>query len=260
MKRFTVGTNSGGQYIRALVGGGPSEGKTTFASTAPAPLFLSDAAEGGYKTLEAMAKNETLRSWWWDPKVLPEVWAVEKTADVIASTNDLRSMIANKTMKFQTLVVDSISVFSDRILAELISANPTKDIRQIYGDLKSLLYQRVLQINSLPMHVLWLCHVTSEGELQLAGKTAASLPAYMDYKWRMHVDMIPGKVPDYQLRTAPFRGSRWMGGRNVPLPDPMVPSFKCVAQLLALPIKPVSPACPPFGGVDYSTGADYPPL
>lgn len=257
MRKFKADIKSASQWVRVMAGGMPTSGKTHFAATFPKPLFISDEAEGGYKTLFGMDPD-----YWWDPKVVPEVWAQSDMTDFPKAVTEIQGMVSKSgKLPWETMVVDSISIYTERVLGEMKLRNPGEDNRQRYGALTDALRLRVLQVNALPMHVVWLCHVTSEGELTLPAKAAATVPAYMDYKWLCHVQppTVRGGVPDFQLRTKAFNKSAWLGGRNGmnPLPDPAIPSFKYIAGCLGLPIQPVSPACPVFGGIDYRNGISW---
>jgi hypothetical protein len=251
MREFKIGSKKATQFIHALIGGIPSSGKTHFASTFPKPLFLSDAAEGGYKTLEYMD-----RDYWWDPNHAPDVWAQENMMDLPIAVTRLQTMAKGGKFPFQSIIVDSVSIYAERLLAELKMANPGEDNRQRYGSLADALRAQVVRINALPANIIWLCHVTTEGELTLPGKAAATIPAYMDHKWLCVAVTEGKKATDYQLRTVPYKKATWLGNR-VAVPDPSIPSFKYIAGCLGLPIKPVSPACPVFGGVDYRNGIEW---
>ena len=257
MREFTIKTGSAPELVRALVCGLPSAGKTFFAGSAPKPLFLSDASEGGYKTLQAMDS-----ALWWDPKVPPEVWAIEAQPDMPIALGKLeqrahaaRNGSGPDAFPWRTIVIDPLSIYVDRYLAEMMAKGIHKDPRQYYGDLNAHLRSLVLRFHALPAHVLWLCHVKNEaGEVNgpaIGGQMGSKFPAFCDFKWFCNVTAAANLPPVYELRTAPFRSWTFLGGRWV-LPDPMIPSFKCVAELIDLGEKPVSPSVPGFpGGVTY---------
>jgi hypothetical protein len=251
MREYVVGSSSAPHYIRALVGGRVNSGKTHFAATFPKPHFISDAAEGGAKTLDNMD-----HSLWWDENRPPRVSAVE---DMMELPQLVTRMVGQKKIEDETLVIDSISIYAQRVLRELKSKNPGQDGRQRYGELADALSAQVARIHSLPMHVIWLCHVDEEMQLTVPGKATSALWAYMDYKWMTHVEARAGQPPDFQLHIRPFLRATWLGGRSViNAPSPVIPSFKVLAELLGLPDSvPPSPACPDFGGVSYRGGASY---
>lgn len=250
MREYQAQSGARPHRIRAVVGGKVNSGKTHFAATAPKPLFLSDSAEGGAETLEHMDP-----SLWWDPDVRPAVWDIENMMDIPQAITKLLAMSMKAKLPWDTLVIDSISIFARRILGELAAANPSGNNLQRYGELNNAVQALVTRAHMLPMHVIWLCHISDEGDLAVAGKATAAVWAYMNYKWLCNVETM-NKAPDFQLRTRPFQRCTWLGGRGGinQFPDPCIPSFKYIAAILGLLEQPASPACPTFGGVDYSGG------
>jgi hypothetical protein len=257
MKEFKAGAGPISSYIRAVVGGKVSSGKTSFAATLPRPLFFGDISEGGFQTLDTMKNNPKLRSYWWDPNFEPTVWAMENMIEYRPAVDRLRTMIAQKKCPFQSLVFDSLSVYGKRVLRELRGGNPGRDGRQNYGDLEFAIDTLISEIHTLPLHVIWLCHVTDEYQLTVPGKATAAAWANMSHKWLVRADVQTGGTINYQLQTRPFRTATWLGGRGNVLPDPMIPSFKCLFPLLGLKDQPVSPTVPDFMGQEYPEGAVY---
>jgi hypothetical protein len=260
MREYVVGSSSAGPvYLRVVVGGITKSGKTHFASTWPKPLFIADAAEGGADTLKEMSKNQESRNLWWDPKTPPTVHEIENMMEFPQEVTKLVNLAAQKKFPFQTVVVDSISIYAQRVLREKKRNDPGQDNRQRYGDLADALSAQIDRLHSLPCHVVWLCHIDESMQLAVPGKASSVLWAYMGYLWMVHVEALMGKAPDYQLHIRPYLRATWIGGRRnkIEAPSPIIPSFKVLAELLDLPDRPVSPACPKFGGVDYSQGATY---
>jgi AAA domain len=251
MIQYKVGSAGARKWIRALVGGRISSGKTSFAATTPKPMIIGDAAEGGAMTLESMDPRL-----WWDPKFPPDVRLIENMMELPQFITTLVNKGAVTTN--QTLVIDSISIYAARVMRELKAANPGGDGRQRYGELSDALSALVSRVHSLPMHVIWLCHIDDEMQLSVPGKATASLWAYMDYKWMTHVD-TSAKKTNFELHTKPFLRASWLGGRSGvdALPSPMIPSFKPIAELLGLAEKPVSLSCPDFMGQSYMDGVSY---
>jgi len=259
MREYVAGAGQASQYIRMLVGGKISSGKTSFAATAPSPLFLADAAEGGFKVLDKMDSRL-----WWDPKVKPHVWAMENMYDWMKQVVVLQQMCSGGKLPVvgghprKTLVIDSLSIYAQGVLRDRKLENPGQDGRQRYGDLGDLVSLLVYRAHSLPMHVIWLCHADADQNLVVSGKAPTAAFAYMDYKLLVRAD-VKGDDVNYQLQTRPFQRATWIGQGRVgrPLPSPMIPSFKCLAELFGLPEKPVSPSLPPFDGHEYWDGASY---
>lgn len=257
MREFSAGGVTTSSYLRLVVGGKPASGKTSFAATAPYPLFFAELAEGGFETLKTMWKDPKKRTFLWDPGFEPKVWAMESMLDYKPAIERLRGMIAAKKCPYKTLVFDSLSIYAQSVLGQLKDLNSTVDNRARYGDLADAVSFLIRQIHTLPLHVIWLCHITDDYQLTVPGKATAASWAYMSHKWLIRADVVPGKATNYQLHTAPFRTATWLGGRGNPLPNPMIPSFKCLFPLLGLNEQPVSPAVPDYQGVEYPNGAVY---
>jgi hypothetical protein len=253
MREFQAGSGQASKYVHALLGGKVSSGKTSFAATMPRPLFLSSVAEGGYKVLDSIDP----RLFWDGPKGFkPVVWATENMLDYVKAGERLLNLAAQNKFPWGTVVFDSVSIYGESVLRELRKANPGGDARQWYGELAAGISRIVAELHSLPCHVLWLCHIDDRDQLAVPGKATAATWAYMDRKWLVRANVEQDHV-NYQLHSRPFRQVTWLGGRGIQLPDPMIPSFKCVAEVLGLPEKPGSPSVPPFNGVEYWDGVSY---
>lgn len=242
MREFTIKPGSPPEHVRAMVCGLPSAGKTFMAATSPKPLFISDASEGGYKTMFQMDP-----ALWWDPAVAPDIWAIESMKDVVPLLTRLEKMAVEGKFPYRTIVFDPLSTYVDRVLAEFMQADPKGNNLRFYGDSANHLRVLVLRFHALPAHVLWLCHVKADGtEINgpaIGGQMANKFPAFCDFKWMCHVTTGVGQAPTYEMHTAPFRTWTFLGGRWA-MPDPMIPSFKCVSQILGMHEKPISPAVP----------------
>lgn len=255
MREIVIKQGTITDYVRALICGKPSSGKTHFAATCPKPLFISDAAEGGYKMLYEMDPV-----FWWNPQHTPAVWVVDNILqDMPPLIARLEAMAHAKQFPYQTVIVDPLSIYTDRFIAEELMREPGKDNRQVYGSLANHLRALVLRFHALPAHVLWLSHLKDvEGPDSagpaIAGQMGSKFPAYCDFKWLTTVNSIVGKPPTYELRTAPYRSWTFLGGRWK-VPDPLIPSFKCVAEIMGFKEKPAHPAVPGFP--DGATYADW---
>jgi hypothetical protein len=252
MREILIQPGVAPDFVRALICGLPSSGKTHMAATAERPLFLSDAAEGGYKTIPAMDPEL-----WWDPKVPPKVWAIEKMTDMPESVARLETMAREKRLPWKTIVIDPLSIYVDRYLSEQMALGIHKDPRQYYGDLMNHLRSLILRLHALPADVLWLCHVKNDGAETngpaIGGQMGGKFPAFCDFKWlTVAAPPQPNQAPTYELRTRPYRSWTFLGSRWL-MPDPLLPSMKCVAQILGRPQVPVSPAVPGYPeGVTYN--------
>lgn len=253
MREIDLGSSAAPAHVRLLVGGKITSGKTSFGATAPYPLFFGDITEGGFNTIRGMDHNL-----FWDPKFIPKVWAMEKRGDYFSELDRLQGMIAKKQCPYQTLVFDSLSVYSQRVIRELKRDNPGIDNRQRYGDLGDAVQILVDRVHALPMHVIWLCHTDEDDKLVVSGKASTAAFANMDAKLLVRVEVPSKGLVNYQMHTRPFRGATWIGKRFGNFPDPMIPSFKMIAHHMGLAIRPVSYALPSFNGHDYPNGtADF---
>jgi hypothetical protein len=264
MREIVLGTGIATQYIHMLLAGKISSGKTSFAATAPAPLFLGYAPEGGYETLEPPPHGKFNTQLLWDPDVLPAVWAMEGMADYFTAIAKLTEMAKTGKLPYRTLVFDSVSVYTQLVVSELAEKNPKNDPRQNYGSLGDAITLLVKRIHALPMHVIWLCHTDDTDSLLVSGKATHTAWANMGTKLLVRAD-VNGKVVNYQIQTKPFRLATWIGVRSFSPPDPMIPSFKALAYFAGLNEYPASAAMPafngvdlPFGAIDPATGAQYP--
>jgi len=200
---------------------------------------------------------------WWDAKKPPTVWAIENAfQDLSPMLARLEKAKAEGNFPFKTIVIDPISIYADRVIAEMVLRNASdpkanNDKRAMYGDLANHLRVLLLRVHALPAHVLWLCHI-KEGGVSLAGQTAEKLPAYMDFTWLC--SNSPGL--GYELHTAPYGafsilGGRWSvrnaSGKRYGLPSPIIPSFKSIAQVMKLDGVPSSVSMPGFPeGANYN--------
>jgi hypothetical protein len=248
VREFKIQSGSAPDHIRAMIVGPTSSGKTTFAATAPRPLIISDATEGGWRTVQTMHPDL-----WWDPAVPPEIWVIEKAmasgkqqGDTVTILNRLEEAArvaasGGKPFPWRTIVFDPISLYTDRMIAEMQLNDPGKDTRQVYGDLANHLRVLILRVHALPAHVLWLCHTKNDGSLAMSGQMAEKFPAFCDFKWMTWANTIGVAQPVYELHTAPFRQWNFLGGRW-PIPSPVLPSFKIISAYLNMPEQPVSTA------------------
>lgn len=133
-----------------LLYGATRTGKTHFAATAPRPLFISDATEGGWTTIQNMD-----RALWWEPTVKPQVMAVESVPDMAAAYAKAQILVAGG--KVRTIVIDSLTFWADLYLAYLYNLITSHDTRKIYGELGIHLRDLRVKWHSLPANVIWLC-------------------------------------------------------------------------------------------------------
>jgi hypothetical protein len=232
VKKFTIQPGAAPRHFHAVVSGESGSGKTSFAATFPRVLLLSDNVERGYEVVQGM--NPDL---WWNPKQVPEVWTLETIKDSHQAITDLEQMaLPGRTFPYDTVAFDPVSIHCDRYLTEMPADT---DRRQLYGMLWTYLFVIIRRLHSLPASILWLSHVR-DGELAIPGQGGAKLPALCESKWHCEVAAERNQPPRWQLRTRPTASARFVSSRYA-LPDPMWPSFKCIARELDWRIKPASP-------------------
>lgn len=192
-------------------------GKTRWAATWPKPVFLSEASEGGWSTIEVMPSEA-----FHDPEVKPLIYAMDTITDINDAIANLVPQLI-KAGKCQTVVLDSLTFVTDLFLARL---SESKDPRQDYQALQS--YLRALRVNlhALPVNVLWLGLVQApDAEKGLPGlplmagsKNAPRFVAGCDNVLYHRTQGVGGGL-NYEIRTRPFAGH--MVGTRWPLPDPL---------------------------------------
>jgi hypothetical protein len=229
--------------ITALSYGAPRAGKTRFAATFPKPLFLSDATESGWTTITAMNRDD-----WYDPEFTPVVWAVEDSKDMPAALDQLDSELKQNPRKYETLVIDSITFYTDLYFNTMFRAaaqgGRMPDTRNLYMLLQAHLRELRIRVHSLPLNVVWLALEKAPGEDQpfglplIAGQSATKLMAGCDYVFFHRVFQNTAQEgPRWEVRTKQY-GQYRAGGRDEGLlPDPLPEcTYRSLAE--ALGIKP----------------------
>jgi hypothetical protein len=133
--------------ITALSVGDTRSGKTRYAATWPRPLVLADATEGGWTTIETMDP-----SLFYEPEIVPKVWAIENVGDFHQAVENARPLIASGQVK--TIVVSSITFLADMRLDSLGQQFPG-DNRKMYGQLGVELRGWRVKLHSLNCNVIW---------------------------------------------------------------------------------------------------------
>lgn len=216
-------------------------GKTRFAGSFPRPLFLSDVTEGGWETLRHMPDSAL-----YEPGVRPEVWGIEKFADMPDALGKVRQLITSNPSRVRTLVVDSISFYQDTYLVDMERVMPRKngevDTRALYQNLFNHLRWLMVEIGKLPINTVYLAlekapdDKGNPGGPLLAGKSAQAAPARCGYFFYHRVSRPTLDAPPvFEVRTKPFE--RFLAGTRASevLPDPLPePTYRCLAKLLGM--------------------------
>jgi hypothetical protein len=198
-------------------------GKTRYAASFPRPLFLADATEGGWTTIESMDENV-----FWEPDVPPMVWAIETAQDMSKMIMDARPLIA--AGKVQTIVLDSITFYGDLYLNHLLSLTAAKgDQRQVYSLFANHLRDLRERLHGLGVNVVWLALAkapdadTPTGGPMITGQSGQKLPAACDYVFYHRSAPIPGQPGKigWEVRTKRYGGYQAGGRDEGRLPDPL---------------------------------------
>lgn len=228
--------------ITVLSYGAMRSGKSRFSGTWPRPLFLADATETGWETLRNMDP-----ACFYEPGKKPEVWAIEKSADMMKAVDDIEKGLAVTPGKWLTVVVDSLTFYSDLYFNAVYNAAASggrlPDLRQIYGQLGNHLRDLRIRVHSLPCNVVWLALEKSPGEENpfggpmLSGQASQKFAAGVDYiLYHRSFQMNAQQGPQWEVRTRQF-GQYKAGGRDEGLlPDPLsVCDYRALASALAIP-------------------------
>lgn len=251
MKAISV-KNRGPKQLTAMLVGDSRSGKTHFAATWPRPIFLMDASEHGWTTLQYMEPDE-----WYEPGHEPYAIAIEEPKDLVACLVALRQQSEGAKVDLEswpvptgkneigTVVIDSLTFYADayfsKLEVEAAGNGKVVDTRSCYGDLHSHLRFLMIQVHKLPYHVIWTALPKEiEGALNgalVAGQTATKAPARCDL-WLLcnKNEQRSGKkvTVDYEIHTENYRGMK-AGHRFGKMLDPIMgahfEAFEAALQL-----------------------------
>jgi adenosyl cobinamide kinase/adenosyl cobinamide phosphate guanylyltransferase len=208
MKKIDLNDPKGPNRITMMVTGASRSGKTYFAARFPRPVFLSDASESGWTTIQNMHDDA-----FYEKGRVPEVYAIEKPADMMDSITDLEERIGKDRSAFGTIVVDSLTFYAEMYFAQLEALNQRLDTRKAYGDLASHLRWMMIRIHRMPVNVLWLALTKEGGEegalggLSIPGQTATKAPARCDiWAYMEQVNQGNRKPSAFRLHTRNYGG------------------------------------------------------
>jgi hypothetical protein len=215
-----------------LLYGNSRTGKTTYAASFPRPVFFSDVSEGGWDSIANMDDSQLF-----EPGVKPLVWGIEEMADMAVARNKAIPLIASGRIK--TIVVDSLSFYSDLYLNFLVGMQTKKDMRSAYGDLGNHLRDLRVKTHQLGVNVVWLClaqHPSDDvpiGRPMIPGQQGDKFMAGVHYIFHARIDQQKqGQVllpPSFEMRTQKFQGyiaGNRLGAISASLPDPLVGNYE----------------------------------
>lgn len=192
---------------KVLVYGNSGSGKTCFAAGFPTPMLYLDF-DNKVDSAAAYYKQDKERLDGIDVRVLSPSLTVNPIAELLKIINEeLMPQERSGTMKYKTLVLDSITTFSAACLNYIVDSNPgiKRNVSkqgqqpglQDYGILKREFQKLIPGILGLPMNVVMLGHISSEkddltGEIirgpLMDGSFSKELPIYFKEVWRSYVD------------------------------------------------------------------------
>lgn len=245
--RIRSGQSSAASYRTFCCYGDTRAGKTFFAGTTPNALFISDASERGWTTLEHMPEDQ-----FYHPGKGPVVLPVADQSQMIVALTIAEEWVRNGWIT--TVVIDSLTFYAEswyqhehqKMLKALGGGSKGMDTRALYGAMANHLSNTRVQVHKWPCHVVWLALAAPPDEQQLggpmlSGKSRQRFPAGCDYifyhrKWVAEDPETKAPVTVYEARTQAF--DKYIAGCRDGglLPDPMPwPTFRQVAEILGLP-------------------------
>lgn len=153
------------RYLKMLVYGFPKVGKTTFAGTAPNPLFI--AVEPGIVTLVKNAENkERFKNVRWI--------GCKNMTGLTVITEHLR---AGQVPDRETIVLDTLSEFEDKVLQQMMDglvASGKKENQYNpewpeYKAVTAMLKKAILELRDIPRHIIVLCHLRDDPDKSRGG-------------------------------------------------------------------------------------------
>ena len=164
-------------YIKALIYGPSGAGKTTFAATAPNPIFAS--SEKGLMSIRHLS---------------PQFAEINSLQDL----KDLYNFLKNEKHEFETCVIDSITEINDIIKTEIETKNKRNMQLQDWGILQKEIKDILRKFRDLPMHIIFLAQETTEKDEEkivkylpsLNGKSATEIAYYMDTVGYCFIDKL----------------------------------------------------------------------
>lgn len=233
--------------LKVLLVGDAGTKKTILASTFPNPhiVDLDDgmmSVRGRDVTYVTIGEKETT-----DSDFIDMVCKTDKklpTRCAFLKAQALLEHWANKLGPGDTLILDSLTFYTDAALRYVLKINNQKDPRiQDWGAAQKLIEATLEELNKLPCHVVVTAHRDMKQDKeteqiffvpQTIGKLAKKLPAYFDEVWRTTVK--PTKkggetLLNYAIETAKAR--REDGKSRLNLPSVIEePTFDKIMELL----------------------------
>jgi len=213
-------TNKLKNSVKRIVIYGPSgSGKTTFAGTFPNPVFID--LDNGMLSLQ----DKDIEYYTIDEKPTTDPDAIKILGDRLATKGDaytktveLLEHFLNTLDKDSTLVLDSLSLFSDYALEKVLALESVKSPRiQDWGSSQKLIEKTMQLLRQGQCNIIVIAHeqfVKDEDSGMISwlpltiGKLASKLPLYFDEVYHSYVERGKGTKKGeviYGIETTPTR-------------------------------------------------------
>lgn len=184
--------------LKILIFGNSGAGKTCFACDLPQPILFFDFD----------GKVDSAANFYRGKKEIDQIDVIELAAGIHAdSIAEMDKELKKDLSKYKTVVIDSLTTFSNAVLRHIIQTNPgikrpvyaqgTGTSREDYGILLREFGKRIPALLSLPCNVVMIGHIDTErdemtGEIKkltrMDGSFNKDLNIYFKEVWRTYAD------------------------------------------------------------------------
>lgn len=189
--------------IKLFVYGESGTGKTVLAASFPTPIKYIDL-EGKVNSAANFYKADTERLKGIDVEQFTEYREKAIMDRFMAISRELESQVKQGSFKYKTIVLDSLTEYSQLILRDIILRNPT--VKRPHADINAMsdyqllahyLKQTITGFLQLDCNVVFIGHIETEkdevsGSVSckplLAGKNAAMIPRLFEEVYVSRVD------------------------------------------------------------------------
>ena len=182
--------------LKALFFGAPGSGKTKLSGTAPKAIFLD--TEGGTMSIRNTGVD-----------VLPiDTWDKFATAvlELMMEPHDYESVIVDSVTMLQEVAGNEA-----KLLEHILS--PKDDARQAYGAIGAMIRHKLLQLNALPMNVIFTAQLREKEAADMEAGQYPLIPdvtpavykvltAVPDVIGRTHLVQVGAQPTDVEYRVA----------------------------------------------------------